>query len=401
MSIEEAALTEVFGKAETWENPYPAYRQFRDRSPFVAQWPVIFLDGQERQVRTWMLLKYEQVNSALRDPQTFSSQQPGAGSVAPMLVMISDDPPRHERFRRLVNKAFTARRIAELEPWIKTVAARLLDDIETGATVDAVNAFTMPLPVQVIARMLGIPGEDQAAFRRWSDSLVAFNGGDFTPAERMKNGMEMMDYFRKVAAARRQKSGSDLISAVVEAEVDGEHLEEWEILGFCTLLLVAGNETTTNLMSNMLNILVDRPETWRRLRDDRSLVESAIEETLRYDSPVQMLTRRVTRDIEIDGQNILAGEPVAVCFAAANRDPAVFSDPDTFLLERDQSRHLGFGAGIHYCLGAPLARMEATIMLNAMLDRFGSIERGDQAPQRQRATNLLFGFRKLPLKFIA
>ncbi len=401
MSIEEAPLTEVFGQPETWKNPYPAYREFRARSPFIAQWPVVLLDGEQRQIRTWMLLKYAQVDAALRDPATFSSQQPGAGSVAPMLVMISDDPPRHTRFRRIVSKAFTARRIAELEPWIKTVAEQLLDRIDRNATTDAVGEFTMPLPIQVIAKMLGIPGGDQAAFRRWSDSLVAFNGGDFTPAERIKNGMEMMDYFRKIAGSRREKSAGDLISAVVEAEVEGEHLEEWEILGFCTLLLVAGNETTTNLMSNMLNILVDRPETWRKLRDDRSLVEGAIEETLRYDSPVQMLTRRATRDLEIDGRKIHEGDPVAVAFAAANRDPAMFPDPDTFSLQRDQSRHLGFGAGIHYCLGAPLARMEATIMLNAMLDRYGSIARGDEAPQRQTATNLLYGFRKLPLKFLA
>ena len=153
-------------------------------------------------------------------------------------------------------------------------------------------------------------------------------------------------------------------------------------------------------MSNMLNIFVDRPGQWRRMREDRALVEFAIEETLRYESPVQLLTRTVTRDIEIDGQKIQRGERVAVSYGAANRDPAAFPDPDTFSLERDQSRHLGFGAGVHYCLGAPLARMEAGIMLNAMLDRFSSIERGAQA-QRQRATNLLFGFRKLPLKFIA
>lgn len=401
MTIEQPPLTDVFGKPETWKNPYPAYREFRDRSPFVAQWPVILLDGSERQVRAWMLLKYEQVNAALRDPATFSSEQPGSGSVAPKLVMISDDPPRHDLLRRLVNKAFTARRIAELEPWIKSVAEELLDEIEIGASVDVVNAFTMPLPIQVIARMLGIPGEERAAFRRWSDALVAFNGGDFTPAERVKNGMEMMDYFRKIAGARREQRGNDLISAVVEAEVEGQRLEEWEVLGFCVLLLVAGNETTTNLMSNMLNILVDRPEMWRRLREDRSLVESAIEETLRYDSPVQMLTRRATRDIEIDGREIHEGEQVAVNYAAANRDPAMFPDPDTFSLERENSRHLGFGAGIHYCLGAPLARMEASIMLNALLERFGRIARGDEAPQRQTATNLLYGFRKLSLKFNA
>jgi cytochrome P450 len=398
--IELEPLTEVFGKTETWQNPYPAYREFRARSPFVAQWPVVFLDGEVRQVRAWMLLKYEQVNAALRDPATFSSEQPGAGSVAPKLVMISDDPPRHDLLRRLVNKAFTARRISDLVPWVKDVAGELLGEIPSGVSIDAVNAFTMPLPVQVIARMLGIPGEDQADFRRWSDTLVAFNGGTFTPEERVRNGMEMMDYFRKMAAARREKSGGDLISAIVEAEVDGKRLEEWEVLGFCLLLLVAGNETTTNLMSNMLNILVDRPDLWQRLREDRSLVESAIEETLRFDSPVQMLTRRVTREIEIDGRAIHEGEQVAVSYGAANRDPAMFPDPDTFSLERENSRHLGFGAGTHYCLGAPLARTEATIMLNAMLDRFSRIARGDEAPQRQVATNLLFGFRNLPLKFV-
>ena len=401
MNTEQAPLTQVFGNTETWQNPYPAYREFRARSPFVAEWPVVLLSGEVRQVRAWMLLKYDHVNGALRDPATFSSQQYGAESVGPKLVMISDDPPRHDILRKLINKAFTNRRISELVPWIKDVAGQLLDELPTGASIDAVNTFTMPLPVQVIARMMGIPGEDQTAFRRWSDALVAFSGSTFTPEERVRNGMEMLDYFRKTSAARRENLGGDLISAVVDAEVNGKRLEEWEVLGFCVLLLVAGNETTTNLMSNMLNILVDRPALWRRLRENRELVESAIEETLRFDSPVQMLTRRATRDTEIDGQKIREGEQVAVCYGAANRDPAMFPDPDTFLLERDNSRHLGFGAGLHYCLGAPLARMEAAIMLNAMLDRYSSIERGAEPSQRQIATNLLYGFRKLPLKFIA
>jgi len=401
MSIEDPAMTDVFGQPETWANPYPAYRQFRDRSPLAAHWPIVLLDGTKIDAYVWLLLRYDQVSAALRDPATFSSQNPAPGIVAPQLVMISDDPPRHTRFRRLVNKAFTARRIAELEPWIKAVAEGLLDQIAIGKSVDAVDAFTMPLPVQVIARMLGIRGEDQPAFKRWSDSMIAFNGGDFTPSERVENGMQMMDYFRQVAAARRGQHASDLISALVEADVEGERLEEWEILGFCILILVAGNETTTNLMSNLLNIMVDRPELWQRLREDRSRVEFAIEETLRYESPVQMLTRFPTRDIEIEGRQIFQGQAVAVSYGAGNRDPAVFPDPDTFSLDRDTSKHLGFGAGIHYCLGAPLARVEAQIMLNGMLDRFSALARGNQAPERQRATNLLLGFRKLPLQFLA
>ncbi|MGH7865558.1 MAG: cytochrome P450, partial [Candidatus Binataceae bacterium] len=183
------------------------------------------------------------------------------------------------------------------------------------------------------------------------------------------------------------------------AEIDGDKLEEWEVLGFCILLLVAGNETTTNLLSNMLNILVERPDLWRRLRDDRALVEVAIEETLRYESPVQQLIRMATRDVEIGGRKIFQSQPVAVCYGAANRDPAVFPDPDTFRLDRDWTRHLGFGAGIHYCLGAPLARVESQISLNALLDRFSSLERGDGRSVRQRATNLLLGLRELPLRF--
>jgi cytochrome P450 len=367
MDIKDGVIANVFGKPETWVNPYPAYAEFRDSSPVVSQWPIVLLDGTELQVHTWMLLKYEQVSAALRDPATFSSQNPAPGSVSPKLVMIQDDPPRHTRFRRLVIKAFTARRVAELEPWIRTVSEQLLDQMAFCVSVDAVYAFTMPLSLQVIARMLGIPGEDQPAFKRWSDSLVAFNGGDFTANERVKNGMEMMDYFRQIASARRGKGGSDLISALVDAEVEGERLEEWEILGFCILLLVAGNETTTNLMSNMLNILVERPDLWQRLRADRALVESAIEETLRYESPVQLLTRIVARDIEIDGRKIFQGQPVAVSYGAANRDPAAFSDPDTFSLDRDPSKHLGFGEGINSSLGAPMPPVYAHIILNGIL----------------------------------
>lgn len=397
----ERITGDIFGKPETWENPYPAYSQFRDRSPVVAEWPIVLLEGTQARVHTWLLLKYEQVSAALRDPVTFSSENPAPGLTAPRLVMIQDDPPRHTRFRRLVNKAFTARRIAELEPWIREIASHLLDQFAEGTPVDAVGAFTMPLPVQIIARMLGIPAQDQAAFKRWSDALVAFNDTGLEPGERARQATEMMEYFGKVAAARRQRHEQDLISALVETDIEGDKLEEWKILGFCILLLVAGNETTTNLLSNLLNVLVDRPALWRRLRGDRSLVELAIEETLRYESPVQLLTRFATREVEIGGAKIFQGQAVAVSYGAANRDPAAFSEPDVFRLDRDWSKHLGFGAGIHYCLGAPLARVESQIALNALLDRFSRFSRGDRPAVRQRMTNLLLGFRDLPLEFSA
>jgi hypothetical protein len=254
----------------------------------------------------------------------------------------------------------------------------------------------MPLPVKVIARLLGIPGEEYPTFKRWSDTFISALVS-ISLEERMQNTQEMVGYFGKMAAARRANGAEDLITALVQAEVDGESLEEWEILGFCLLLLIAGNETTTNLMSNILNILVDRPDLWQRLREDRSLVETVIEETLRYESPVQQLLRVATHDVEVSGVKISEGEMVAVFFAAANRDPQEFPNPDEFRLDRDLRNHVAFGMGIHYCLGAPLARAEARITLNAFLDRFPGLKRGQAPAVRQTASPIIFGFQQLPL----
>jgi hypothetical protein len=258
-------------------NPYPAYRQLRDQSPFnyLAVRPGT-LPGLDEPIYGWALMKYDDVYNALRDHDTFSSEDPRAGQFGPKLVLIQDDPPRHTRFRRLVNKAFTLKRVEALTPWITSVANELLDEIGAGET-DIVQAYTIPLPVRVIARLLGIPGEDYATFKRWSDAFLA--ALSMPPEERARNVMEMVAYFGQIAAARRAHGADDLITALVEAEVDGEALEDWEILGFCILLLIAGNETTTNLMGNMLNILAERPELWRQLRQDRSLVDTVIEET--------------------------------------------------------------------------------------------------------------------------
>jgi cytochrome P450 len=188
-----------------------------------------------------------------------------------------------------------------------------------------------------------------------------------------------------------------LITALVDAEIEGEKLEEWEILGFCMLLLIAGNETTTNLIGNILNVLAMRPELWHQLRADRTLVETVIEESLRYDSPIQRITRSVTRDVELFGARIPKGERVTLYFGAANRDPDEFPNPDEFRLDRDLRNHVAFGAGIHYCLGAPLARAETKVTLNIFLDRWSAIKPGQAPAVRQTMTPLVFGFQHLPL----
>ena len=379
-------------------NPYPAYRQLREQSPLRYLFmPGGILPEINETLYSWALMKYDDVYAALRDHDTFSSAgNPLEGIVAPKVVLITDDPPRHTRFRRLVNKAFTLRRIEALEPMITQVANELLDTMGTGQ-VDVVDAYTIPLPVRVIARLLGIPGQDYLQLKRWSDMLLSQNFDPTAIEEQRKSNRDMVEYFGKMAAARRSEPADDLISALVAAEVEGESLEEWEIMGFCVLLLVAGNETTTNLIGNMLNILAERPDLWRQLRQDRSLVEPVIEETLRYESPVQRLFRFPTRDVEVSGVTIPKGEMVSIFYGAANRDAAEFAEPDEFRLDRDLRNHVAFGTGIHYCLGAPLARAEAKISLDAYLDRFSSIGHGDAEAMRQFTSPIVFGFRQLPL----
>jgi len=257
---------------------------------------------------------------------------------------------------------------------------------------EVMGGLAVPLPVRVIARLMGIPGEEYVAFKRWSDTSLSINTRDLEPGTRARNAMEMADYFGRVVAERRVQGAEDLITALVEAELDGERLPEVELLGFCVLLLIAGNETTTNLIGNLLTLLAARPELWRRGREDRSLVEPTIEEVLGYESPVQTLFRFVRRNTEIGGREIFQHTTVAHGFGAANRDPAVFAEAEQFNIQRDWSSHLAFGGGIHYCLGAPLTRVEATVALNAMLDHYQTIAPGSQPGTRQNATNLVFGF---------
>ena len=286
--------------------------------------------------------------------------------------------------------------LKSIEPDIARIANDLVEALPVGRDIDVVDRLTTPLPVTVISRMMGIPEARKTDFKRWSDALTGTLAGA-SPAARQAELMEMAQFFRDLIPQRKAHPSSDLFSAVANAEVDGVGLSEQEIIGFNILLLIAGNETTTNLLGNLLNVLADRPDLWERLRREPELVDAAIEEALRFDSPVQFLMREAKEDVELHGQRIGAGESVIVVMGSANRDTAVFDAPDEFLLDRVRGRHLSFGYGIHFCIGAPLARIEARFAMRALLERAPHIERGNGHEQRV-GSHLLRGFEALSLQ---
>ena len=351
---------------EVIADPYPVYRQLRDHAP--VYW--------SPQASTWVLSRYDDVAAALIDPATYSSASgifptpPGVDMTQlflPMLIM--SDPPRHTQLRHLVSKAFTPRRIAGVEARIQNLVNNLLDQVSGAGTWDFVSGFAGPLPAIVIADMLGVPREDRDRFRTWSTTLIQSNPirGEFGPG--LDAAAALYEYFSTFLAERRAHPRDDLMTALVRAEVDGEHLSEEELLGFCLLLLIAGHETTTNLLSNSAVVLAQHPESRRQLADNPALVPAAVEELLRYDSPVQGLGRTLTRQVDLHGQPMKAGDTVLLLFGSANRDDHAFPDADRFDINRRPERQVAFGRGIHFCLGASLARLEARIALQALLAR--------------------------------
>lgn len=370
-----------FHRAELIVDPYPHYARWREEHPV---W-------QDQNTGAWILTRHDDVRAVLKDAATFSSEAMGGGEVK--LPLLTDDPPRHTHLRGLVNRAFTSRMLKSLEGFVAEVASELLDQVDPGAATDIVEALTIPLPVAVIARMMGIPGERADDFKRWSDALTGTLAGT-SRAERQKDIFEMAAYFQSLIPERRKNPGDDLVSAVVNAEIDGERLTDQDIVGFNILLLIAGNETTTNLLGNFLNVLADRPAAWAALKARPDLIEQGVEEALRFDGPVQFLMRKVTRPVRFHGQDIESGEIVQVVMGSANRDPRAYDDPDEFKLDRNKNHHHTLGYGIHFCLGAPLARLEANVAMRAMLERFDGLRRADGVDERV-PSHLLRGFNHL------
>ena len=369
-----------------------------------------------------MLTRHADVQAVLRDPVRFSSDlgglakgmrvnpfnpamkvPRGVGALAARIpwlrVLLTSDPPAHTVLRRKVNRAFTPRVIADWEPRVREITERLVDELETAGTAqaDLIATVASPLPTAVIAEMMAIPPRRQDDFKRWSDNLVGglVSGGSI--ARMARSSVAISSFFARIVRQRRRQPGDDLVSRLVSGD-DDDALNWVELVTFCILLLVAGNETTTNLIANSMLALFEHPDVQRRLEADPSMAGLVIEETLRYDNPGQGLIRVTTADVTLHDHTIPAGSNVLVMIGSANRDPRHWADPDRFLPERQPNEHLGFGTGIHFCIGAPLARMEGRIALETLFQRTQRISpRGE--PTRI-ASPVLRGLRSLPVTVV-
>ena len=350
---------------------------------------------QDERTRLWQVFRYEDVLTVLNDYSRFSSNAYDFMGGFLSNTLIAKDPPDHRKLRNLVNLAFTPRAVARLSDRITQITQELLDGVRHKGTMDIVSDIAFPLPAKVIAELLGVPGEDWDIFQRW-----ARVGGSDTPSRESGRSMqmEMFNYFTDLLEERRRSPREDLISSLSVAEVDGERLSQPELISFCTLLLAAGQETTKNLITNAIVCLNDYPESMQRLIDDPALVPTAIEEILRFLPPVWFLLRQAKVDVELAGQHIPANQAVLAWTASANRDPARFPDPDRFDIEREPNRHLAFGHGIHFCVGAPLARLEAKIALPMMLQQLKNLQRVEGVPITVHA-GIVFVIRSLPVTF--
>jgi pimeloyl-[acyl-carrier protein] synthase len=381
-------------------NPYPHY------DPLLAGPPPIIDAGP---MKFALVARYADVTAGLRDHEHLSSMQPPPppeqvyeGRFKGARNMLGSDPPQHSRLRRLVSRDFTPRRIRELEPRIREIAKDLLDKVEARGQFDLMADIANVLPVTVIAEMLGVPPELNARFKRWSDTII---GGDNRmpgmppPPELVRAIDELGDYFTDEIERRRAHPGPDLVSALVAAHDEGEVMSAADLLSFITLLLLAGNETTTNLIGNGTLALGRNPDQFDALKRNPAMLPRAIEEMLRYDGPVQSTVRFAKEAVSLGGTEIPAGALALMIVAAANRDPAQFKDPQKFDITRDPNEHVAFGEGIHFCIGAPLARMEARITFEAMLERFPRLRLKDPAMKPvYKGSYFLRGLESLPLE---
>ena len=403
-SAETVTFDQIWGNPAFYADPYPFYCALRASGP--VQW--------SERGETWEVVGYAEVAAALRDPRLaadrstlfFNWMDPARrAALAPLErihqgMMLFSDPPKHTRLRGLVNKAFTPRVVEALRARVQAVVDELLVEPIAAGGMDAIASLAAPLPVIVIAELLGVPAADRVQLKAWSDAFAAFIGGqagvESVPEWANDGIVALGEYFRAIVERRRVEPGDDLISALLAAEERGDVLSENELLATCVLVLIAGHETTTNLIGNGLLALVRHPDQTRLLRKDPRLIRTAIEELLRYDSPVQLTSRLAIEPLELGGRRIEAGRFIDLWLGPANRDPAQFAEADRLDLQRADNRHLAFGYGSHFCVGAPLARLEGQIALGTVLDRFPALRLSDE-PLEYQQTTVFRALKRLPV----
>jgi pimeloyl-[acyl-carrier protein] synthase len=383
-------------------NPHPFYHRLRAEDPV-----------HQTGLGLWVLTRYDDVMTALRDHrfgragfEPFLEAVYGAPTESGRLQpsMLFRDPPDHTRLRGLVNKAFTPRVIEAMRPRIQAIVDSLLDRVQATRAMDVIADLAYPLPVTVICEMLGVPVEDHANIKQWSADVarsldVIGMAVDSEVAERGRQGRRGLgDYFRDLVGERKKAPREDLLSLLIAAEEQGDKLTEGELLSTCVLLFIAGHETTVNLIGNGLLALLRHPEQLALLKGTPSLIQGAVEELLRYDGPVDRTARITNADVELGGRKIPKGSMVVAAIGAANRDPAHFPDPDRLDITRADTRHIAFGFGIHFCLGAPLARVEGQIAIGTVLRRLPALALATATPE-WRESSVLRGLKALPVTF--
>jgi len=372
-------------------DPFPQYERMRAMAP-------VFQDSQSG---SWHVFRYEDVQRVLSEHATFSSRMGGDNPSGTGQLfaasLITTDPPRHRQLRSLVTQAFTPKAVDALAPRIAGLTNELLDGIAAGGSADLIRDLAYPLPVIVISELLGIPAEDRERFKHWSDVIVSQTRTAPAGETQDTTTSEMVEYFLALIDRRRSRPGTDLISSLLSAEIGGQRLTVPELLGFCSLLLVAGNETTANLIGNAVLCLAESPGTLGRLLEEPGLLPQALEEVLRFRSPVQSMYRVAVAETVLSGQRVPAGAPIVAWIGSANRDGQQFPAAAEFDIDRSPNRHLAFGHGIHFCLGAPLARLEARIALEALLTRLPGLSLAPGAELERMESSIVYGLKELPV----
>ncbi|MGX4202144.1 MULTISPECIES: cytochrome P450 [Bacillus] len=373
-------------------NPFSWYEKMRKESP-------VYYD---QNTGIWSVFLYEDIKRVLSEKETFSSHfSTNKGSIGKTL--INQDPPKHTQIRSIVNRSFTPRVMKEWEPRIQAITDELIQRMDGKEKIDIYKDFAHPLPIIVISELLGVPSEYMDQFKQWSDVLVS--SPKSSKEEDMKEFLtaretaerELEEFFQTIIAEKRKNLSNDLISILIRAEEETLKISEKELIPFCNLLLVAGNETTTNLLTNAVFSILENEGVYDELRNDLSLIPSMVEESLRYRSPAQVLRRKVIRDTEIGGQQLRKGETVIVWIGSANRDENKFKDASTFDIHRKPNPHIAFGHGIHFCLGAPLARMEANIAMTALIKKYSSISLPEGFTLDPIESSAVYGLRSFPV----